>query len=56
MKSFIKSKTFWFGVGQVIFGVVGYVTEWIDKDMATSLFLTGLASIGLRFQTKEAII
>ena len=55
VKSFLLSKTIWFGIAQVAFGVVGYFTGWIDSTTATSLVITGCGTIGIRFNTSRPI-
>lgn len=55
MKNIFASKTIWFGVLQVIFAGIGLATGWIDGDVASTLFVTGLASIGLRFNTDKPV-
>ncbi len=55
MKSFLTSKTIWFGVLQVVFGAIGYFTGWIDHAQAGTLVVTGLGTIGLRFKTTQPI-
>lgn len=55
MKSIFKSKTFWFGVLQIVFGGIGLYTGWIDQQLAWGLVTTGCASIGLRFKTNTPV-
>jgi hypothetical protein len=55
MKSILSSKTFWFGVAQIVFGATGLFTGWIDSTTATTLVITGFASIGLRVKTETAV-
>lgn len=55
MKTIFYSKTFWFGVGQILFGAVGYFTGWIDHQLATGLMTTGVASVWLRFKTSVPV-
>lgn len=55
MKSLFESKTFYFGLAQVIFGAVGYLTGWIDHQAASSLILTGVGTIGFRTQTSQPV-
>ena len=55
MKSLFASKTIWFGILQVIFAGVGYFTGWIDTVTATTLFVTGLGTLGLRLKTSQPI-
>lgn len=56
MKTIFTSKTMWFCFGQIVFGIVGLISGWIDSGTSTSLIMTGLASIGLRFKTTQPII
>ena len=55
MKTFFTSKTMWFGMLQIAFGIVGYFTGWIDQTTSTTLVVTGCASIGIRFKTSQPI-
>lgn len=55
MKTFWTSKTIWFGILQIVFSGVGYFTGWIDQATAMTLFVTGCASIGLRFKTTQPL-
>lgn len=55
MKSLIESKTFWFGIAQIAFGVAGLVFNFIDNAEGVSLILTGLGSIGFRLGTSKPI-
>lgn len=55
IKSFILSKTVWFGILQVAFAAVGYFTGWLDQTTALSLFVTGCGTIGIRFKTSSPI-
>lgn len=45
----------WFGIAQIVFAGVGYFTGWIDASTATTLFVTGCGTIGLRFKTSQPI-
>ena len=56
MKSFLTSKTIWFGIAQIVFGGIGYFTGWITPDASTALVVTGATSIGLRFKTSQPIV
>lgn len=55
MKSIFASKTFWFGIAQIVFGGIGYFTGWVDTGTATGLVITGAGSIGLRFKTTTGV-
>jgi hypothetical protein len=55
MKPFYTSKTIWFGIGQIFFGIVGLIAGWLDSGTATTLIITGLGSIGLRYNTSQTI-
>ncbi len=55
MKSFLTSKTIWFGIAQILFGAIGYFTGWMDTQAASFLVMTGCGSIGLRFKTSQPI-
>lgn len=54
-KSIFVSKTFWFGVLQVIFGGVGLVTGWIDSQAAMALIISGFGMIGFRKVTTQGV-
>lgn len=56
MKSFLTSKTIWFGILQMVFGAVGYFTGWMDARQALTLIVTGGGTIGLRFKTTQPIV
>lgn len=54
-KHFLKSWTFWFGVGQLLTAAAGYFSGHMDSAAAQALFITGLATVGLRFKTTTGI-
>lgn len=51
----IQSKTFWFGLAQMGFGVIGLMTGWIDSQLATGLIMTGMGTIGFRSATSAPV-
>lgn len=55
MKNWYTSKTIWFGIFQVLFGVIGLITGNMDATQATTLIITGLGTIGLRANTSTGI-
>lgn len=55
MKSYFASKTVWFGIGQIVFGLVGLFTGWVDNQAAMALIVTGFGSIGFRSVTTQAV-
>ena len=55
-KSFLSSKTVWFGLAQIAFGGVGLVTGWVDQQTAFALIVTGFGSLGFRVVTKQPIV
>lgn len=55
MKTLIESKTFWFGVLQILFGATGFLAHFLDSQMALSLIVTGLGTIGFRVNTTTGI-
>jgi hypothetical protein len=54
-KHWMFSKTILFGAAQLVFGLIGMVTGWIDSQTAMTLLMTGLATVGLRFGTTQPI-
>lgn len=56
MKTLLQSKTVWFGLAQMLFGAIGFLTGWIDSTTATTLIFTGLGTIGFRTQTSAPIV
>lgn len=54
-KSLLESKTFWFGAAQIVFGLAGLVTGWVDQSTAFALIMTGIGSIGFRVKTSQPI-
>lgn len=55
VKSIFVSKTFWVGILEIVFGLVGYFMNWIPQDMAWTLVVTGAAAVGLRFNTSVPV-
>lgn len=55
-KSIFSSWTFWFGVAQIAYGVVGYFSGNLDQASAWTLVTTGAGTIGLRFKTSQPIV
>jgi len=55
MKTFFTSKTIWFGIIQVLFGLVGLAFNWLDQQTAITLIFTGFASIGIRKKTSQPL-
>ena len=53
-KTFLKSKTIWFGAGQIAFGLLGLVYG-MSQDQALSLVTTGIGTIYFRFVTSTPI-
>lgn len=45
----------WFGIGQLIVGIVGGLIGVIEADQAWTLVVTGFGTIGLRFKTTSPI-
>jgi hypothetical protein len=56
MKTFLTSKTMWFGLLQIAFAAVGFIFGWLDTQASMALLTTGLATIGIRFKTKGPIV
>jgi hypothetical protein len=54
-KHWLFSKTILFGAAQMVFGIAGLVTGWLDSQTATTLIMTGLATVGLRLNTTQPI-
>lgn len=54
-KSMFESKTFWFGAGQILFGIIGLLTSWIDHNTSLTLIMTGMGTIGFRSATSTPI-
>lgn len=54
-KHWIFSKTILFGAAQIVFGVIALTTGWTDSQTAVTLIMTGLATVGLRLNTTQAI-
>lgn len=55
MKTFFTSRTIWFGLGQIAFGIVGLLTGWAEQATALSLVTTGFGTIGFRLVTTKPI-
>lgn len=54
-KNWLDSKTVWFGIAQVVFGLVGVLMGWIDNQTSMSLITTGIGTIGFRAVTTMPI-
>lgn len=54
-KSIFSSYTFWFGIGQVILGLLGLASQKMDSSTALTLITTGVGSIGLRIKTTQPV-
>ena len=54
-KTFFTSKTIWFGILQIAFGLVGLAFHLLDVQTCGTLIVTGLASVGLRLNTSQPI-
>lgn len=55
MKTFFTSKTIWFGILQIVFGLVGMAFSFLDQQTGMALVFTGFASIGLRIKTTQPL-
>jgi len=55
MKSLLQSKTFWFGITQLVIGGVGFFTGILDQQTSSTLMITGLGTIGFRIKTSQPI-
>lgn len=55
MKKLSHSKTFWFGLFQIVFGIVGLFCHFIDSEAAMSLIVTGFGTIGFRLNVTQPI-
>lgn len=55
IKSIFASKTFWVGVLEIAFGGVGFLFHWLDQQTAWALVVSGLAAVGLRFNTSQPV-
>jgi len=54
-KPLIHSKTFWLGLGEMVFGATGLVFGWLDSQAAGALIVAGFGMIGLRVNTSQPI-
>lgn len=54
-KSWLQSKTFWFGLAQTVFGVIALATGWVESQTATALIITGLSTFGFRATTSTPV-
>lgn len=55
MKTFFTSKTIWFGILQIAFGLVGMGFGFIDQQAGLSLVFTGFGTIGFRTVTTKPL-
>lgn len=54
-KALVSSWTFWFGLLQILLGVVGLISGLLDQTASWALISTGVTSIGLRLKTTAPI-
>lgn len=54
-KSLLTSKTFYFGLAQMLLGLVGFITGLMGSTEATTLILTGVGTIGFRLSTDKPV-
>ena len=54
-KALITSWTFWFGALQIALAGVGFFSGIMTTQEASTLFVTGITSIGLRAKTSEPV-
>ena len=54
-KSIFASWTIWFGIAQILYGIIGGLSGNLDSSTAFTLITTGLGTIGLRFKTSTPI-
>lgn len=55
-KGVLASWTIWFGIAQIIYGVVGFLSGQIDSNTAGTLVTTGIGTVVLRFKTSAPIV
>lgn len=55
-KNIFKSWTIWFGLLQLLLGVVGLVSGLISNAEAMTLITTGMGTIGFRIKTNKSVI
>lgn len=54
-KSIFSSWTFWFGLLQVMLGVIGLLSGLMDSQAAQALIVTGVGTVGFRIKTTTGV-
>lgn len=54
-KSIFASWTFWFGVAQIVYGLIGMASGALEHSEGITLLMTGFGSIGLRIRTTKPV-
>lgn len=54
-KPVYKSWTIWWGIVQILYGVIGGLAGYLDTAAAYSLVVAGIGTIGFRFKTAQPV-